>query len=267
MTTSTTTVTDSAAATASVSATDTPDAAGGADGRARVVVLQPDARVPADRIPAWLAEEGIDCRVVELWREPVPSVAGLGAGGVILLGGRASALDHDAYPWLRDVHALLDACIADDVPVLGICLGHQILADALGGSVVVGHPTAGEEGARTVTPSAAGEADPLFRGLGGRFRAAESHNDVVTAVPRDATVLASSEACAIQAFRVGSAVGVQFHPEASPELMAAWTEGDGGDGPAMAAEMRAVDDEVAAAGRSLIAAFAGVARHRARRGN
>lgn len=241
------------------------DAAPGATASAttptrRIVILQPDEGVPTDRIGPWLEEAGAETSTVALWREPVPGVVELLAGpapaSLIILGGRDNAMNHTAYPWLDDVHALIRGAVAADVPVLGICLGHQILADALGGEVVVGHPTAGEEGARVVSLGDAGRADSLFGGLGEAFTVAESHHDAVVRAPEGATVLASSEDCPIQAFRVGSAVGVQFHPEASPELMASWTAGDGGDGEAMLSEMRAADDRVRAAGRSVIAAFA-----------
>ncbi|MFD5868123.1 type 1 glutamine amidotransferase [Corynebacterium sp. NPDC060344] len=227
----------------------------------RIVILQPDEGVPADRIGPWLAEAGAESSTVKMWCEPVPAIAELldarAPASLIILGGRDNALNRGAYPWLGDLHALIRGAIAADVPVLGICLGHQILADALGGEVTVGHPTAGEEGMRLVLLDDAGRADPLFAGFGAAFAAAESHHDVVVRVPEGATVLASSEQCRVQAFRFGSAVGVQFHPEASPELMASWTAGDGGDGDAMLADMRAADDAVGAAGRSLIAAFAG----------
>lgn len=219
-----------------------------------ITVLQPDVTVPLDRFSDWIAEEGQDYRVIPLEHQPVPALDDCG-DGIIVLGGRKDAVTVSESPFLEDVYELLREAVDREVPVLGICLGHQILGHAFGGTVTLGHPAQGEEGAYDVTLTAAGSADPLFSGLDETFLAAESHHDVVEVLPEDATLLATSKACPNQAFRIGSAVSVQFHPEVSPATMGKWTAGDGGDGAAMAAHMTRVDEKVRAGGRIIARNF------------
>lgn len=216
-----------------------------------VTVLQPDPTVPLDRFAGWLQDAGMTIHTVELWQQPVPAADEIG-DGVIVLGGRDDCLN--GYNWMPQLHVLLRQLTDTDVPILGICLGHQILADAFGGTVELG--LEGEEGAFTIGLTEAGQADPILSALPREFLAAESHHDVVTALPADAVLLASSELYPNQAFRLGCALGMQFHPEASPELMGRWAEGDGNDPGPLVAEMRAHDTAVAEAGQAVAKAFA-----------
>ncbi|MBC2681510.1 type 1 glutamine amidotransferase [Corynebacterium anserum] len=219
--------------------------------RVSVTVLQPDPAVPLDRFAQWLCDAGLSISTVELWHEPVPSFEELG-DGVIVLGGRDNCLN--GYEWMPQLHHLITQIVDAHTPLLGICLGHQILADALGGTVTLAQE--GEEGAFALCLTAEGMKDPVLRHLPQKFIAAESHHDVVTALPPGATLLATSQRYAHQSFRVGSALGLQFHPEASPQLMGAWMEGDGHDPEPMVAEMTAADPDIVAAGRIVAHAFA-----------
>lgn len=125
--------------------------------------------------------------------------------GVVVSGSQTSVYDdhewiHEATEWIRRTHA-------GDVPILGICWGHQFLAQALGGRVVdMGEY---ELGYREV--SRVGQ-DPLFDGLSEQFTSFETHSDRIAELPAGATTLARNDV-GVQAFRVGSAWGVQFHPE------------------------------------------------------
>ncbi len=152
---------------------------------------------------------------------------------------------------------MLRRAVDAHVPTLGICLGHQILAHEFGGEVQA--PAAGrdEEGAAEVVWSEQTVSDPLVGEFAraGASIVAESHNDAVTRIPDGASLLASSARCEVQAMRIGSAVGVQFHPEVSPERMELWTNGHGGDGAAIRREMEAVDAQVALVGRRLAEQF------------
>ena len=224
-----------------------------------ITVVQPDPLVPLERFGDWLPTP---VHVVPLWEEPVPTLADCG-DGVIVLGGRQDALDVDASPWLPALRALLREAIAAKLPVLGICLGHQILADALGGELSLADAAQDQEGAFPVRLTSAGMEDPLLGALAAGadvFWTAQSHHDAVTTLPAGAVLLATSDACAVQAFRCGSAVGVQFHPEASPQLMARWTEestdGTPERGQAMLAEMTAHDQDVRWAGQRIAERFA-----------
>ncbi|MGC3992743.1 MAG: type 1 glutamine amidotransferase [Propionicimonas sp.] len=227
----------------------------------RATIIQPDPNVPVDRFGPWLASNRVLVRAVPLWQRDVPSIDAVG-DGILVLGGTMSAHDGADHAWLDQLKKLMVDAVNADVPLLAICLGHQLLAEAFGGEVTVAHPDGGEHGAFGVTWHAGASADPLLGRLaeGGHSLVAESHHDAVTALPKGAEQLASSERYPNQAFRVGSAVGVQFHPEASPELMGRWAELDGHDGRDMRRSMHAQDTEVSRTGRLLAQAFCGQLR-------
>ncbi len=100
--------------------------------------------------------------------------------------------------------------LATGTPLLGICLGGQLLAEVAGGAVSSNR--CGEKGLVEIELTAGGRADPLLAGIDDRFQAFQWHNDSF-AVPPPAQHLARSVACPGQAFRLGNAWGVQFHPE------------------------------------------------------
>jgi GMP synthase (glutamine-hydrolysing) len=131
--------------------------------------------------------------------------------GIIITG--SGAMVTDGEPWMEATAAWLRGAIAQGMPVLGICFGHQLLAHALGGEV--GYNPAGVEvGSVTVRLTAAGHNDPLLGTLPGEFTAQLSHRQSVRRLPEGARLLASSEMEPHQAFAHGScAWGIQFHPE------------------------------------------------------
>jgi GMP synthase (glutamine-hydrolysing) len=229
----------------------------------RATIVQPDPHVPADRFGSWLASNRVLVRAVPLWQLPVPAVENLG-DGLIVLGGIMSAHDQADHPWIDPLKDLMVAAVEAEIPTLAICLGHQLLAEAFGGQVHVAHPAGGEHGAFQVTWHEGAADDPLLGRLAeaGRSLLPESHDDAVTRLPAGAVQLASTERYPNQAFRVGSAVGVQFHPEASPELMGRWAALGGHDGRNMRREMNANDTEVSRNGRLLAQAFCGQLRAR-----
>jgi GMP synthase (glutamine-hydrolysing) len=160
--------------------------------------------------------------------------------GIISLGGPQSATD-DALPWLAGEMRLLQGAAARSIPILGVCLGAQILARALGGTV--GRMSAPSAGLGRVDLTPAGREDPLFRGLAWYGAWPGSHQDEVTQLPPDARILARSEACAVEAFACGMfSYGVQFHPEWSASAFVSRCESGGllgdGDRAALAATIR-----------------------------
>lgn len=222
----------------------------------RLTVLQPDPEVPIDRFAEWLAAEQVEIRIVELWRQRVPALTELG-DGLLILGGRMHAMSTDENPWVPAVYELIRAAHAANLPTLGICLGHQLIAHALGGEVTVGHAAGGEEGAYAVRFSAEAATDPVLGALAGRtLHVPQSHNDVVTRLPAGAIPLGESELHDNQAMRIGSLVSVQFHPEASPDLMARWLDIEDRDSTEMRAQMEAVEAEVRETGQAIATAFA-----------
>jgi GMP synthase (glutamine-hydrolysing) len=226
-----------------------------------VTILQLDTGVPIDRFGSWLADQGVVTSIVPVASVGVPKVGEL-EDGLIVLGGRMSVTDGQQYPYLESVRQRLREAVAAGVPTLAICLGHQLLAEAFGGQVAVEHE-GGEEGAVELRWLDAAADDPVLADAVSRrlVRVPESHHDAVTALPDGAVELARSEALPFQAFRVGSALGVQFHPEASPSLMVSWAEGaqrrgrDCVDPAQLWDEMVDADADVVKLGRSLATGF------------
>lgn len=139
-----------------------------------------------------------------------------------VMGGPMDVWEEEAHPWLAAEKAAIRRWVAElGKPYLGICLGHQLLAVALGGEVArMARP---EVGLGSVSLTEAGRADPIFAGLPERIEAFQWHGVEVTRMPPSAVALAENGACAAQAMRVGeNAYGVQFHPEIVGETVADW---------------------------------------------
>jgi GMP synthase (glutamine-hydrolysing) len=142
-----------------------------------------------------------------------------GAGGLVVMGGPMGVYETRRYPFLRDETALIECALRENKPVLGVCLGSQLLASALGSRVVKGR--AKEIGWHRVSLAAGAADDPLFRGLPDSFTALHWHGDVFE-LPRGAVALASSEMTPVQAFRWGErAYGLLFHLEVTEEQVGA----------------------------------------------
>ncbi|HEY6909061.1 MAG TPA: type 1 glutamine amidotransferase [Myxococcales bacterium] len=152
--------------------------------------------------------------------DPVPETA----DALVVLGGGMGVRDQDRLGHLRDELRLLRWCVEQGRPVLGICLGSQLLAQALGGSV---RKAARKEiGFYRVRLGTAAREDTLFSGAPESFVAFHWHGDEMVP-PAGAVPLASSTQTAVQAFRFGArAWGVQFHLETDEEVLAAMMTGD-----------------------------------------
>jgi GMP synthase (glutamine-hydrolysing) len=147
--------------------------------------------------------------------QPLPDPGGIDA--LVVFGGEQSALADDTHPYLPTLAALMRDMTTRDKPVLGICLGAQILARAFGGTNSLG--TAPEFGWCDITLTDAGRADPFTAGMGPC--AFQWHSDTFT-LPPGAVPLAHSSVP--QAFRIARATyGTQFHFEASRAVVADWT--------------------------------------------
>jgi GMP synthase (glutamine-hydrolysing) len=150
---------------------------------------------------------------------PVPKEM-KGAGGLIVMGGPMAAYQADRYPFLRDEMGLIEQAVTEELPVLGVCLGAQIVAAALGAKVTR-NPAGKEIGWYPVTLSDAALEDRLWRGVAPTITPFHWHGDIFE-LPAGAVSLASSEKTPCQAFRYGNSVyALQFHIEVTPESVAA----------------------------------------------
>jgi len=153
-------------------------------------------------------ESGWNIGLLEVWKERRLSFEG--ADVVVSLGGPMSAHDDCSYPFISEEICAVQERLDSGRPFVGICLGAQLLSLAGGGLVSRG--IAAEKGHYEVALTRAGLSDPLFRGFPATVPVFQWHNDVFT-VPPGGERLAEGVACLNQAFRLGNAVGIQFHLE------------------------------------------------------
>jgi GMP synthase (glutamine-hydrolysing) len=230
----------------------------------RILIVRNAERSGPGRFLPWWEEMGL--RVVEVPGAETPAEPD-GFDAVVLLGGGILPDDDQSAPWLPAERELARRAVAGGVPLLGICLGAQVLAAATGGTVRGAHGRP-ERGSCTVTLRAEAATDPLFAGLPGEFRVIQNHRDQITALAPDAVLLAESPACPVQAFRMGDrAWGVQFHPEAGADRLDRWDEAaladDGLDLRALRAEAEKAEPDSAENARRLAANFAELVRQSA----
>lgn len=193
-----------------------------------IVVLQHSERGIPGRLGAILRDHGyrLDVRRVDLPVErgggPVPTSLD-GLTGMISLGGPQNV--GESHPFLRPEAELLKNAHDAGLAVVGICLGCQLLAHALGGTV--GPMAAPEWGFQPVDLTAAGQTDTALAGVPWRSAQFQAHAHEVKTLPTTpgTTLLATSAACKVQAFRVGMRTyGFQYHPECTREMIGAFAE-------------------------------------------
>jgi GMP synthase (glutamine-hydrolysing) len=185
-----------------------------------------------------LDARGIAVEAVDLYREGTEVPDTRDAAGLIFMGGPMSA--NDDLPYLRQELAILQQALERRQPVLGVCLGSQLLARALGARVY--RNPVKEIGWYDVELTAAAAQDSLFAGLPARQVVFQWHGETFD-LPAGAELLASSPDCAHQAFRFGrAAYGLQFHAEVTKEMIADWCVQDANCG-----DMREVSRPIDAA--------------------
>ena len=174
---------------------------------------------------------------------------------LIVLGGAMGANDDRRHPFLGELKNLIRSIVAARTPYLGICLGGQLLAAALGAEVVSNRWE--ELGTLNVSLTEEGKADRLFEGILELFSTFQWHHDSFD-IPEGGILLASSPACRHQAFRVGDvAWGLQFHPEVTVEIIRGWCAWDS----ALSATTGAIVDAFRAEAGSHLASSRQLARN------
>jgi len=188
----------------------------------RILVLQHDDDSGLDALAGPLNDAGAEIEVWFAHRTPEPAHPLEAYDGVIVLGGIANPDEDAIHPWLTVERALIEEALQREVPVLGVCLGGQLLAQAAGG-VAYRAPEGPEIGWNVIQGTDEQPSDELFGDLPAAFETFEWHSFCFTP-PDDAVLLYGTERFH-QAFRYGrNAWGTQFHFEAEPETVNEWID-------------------------------------------
>jgi GMP synthase-like glutamine amidotransferase len=148
--------------------------------------------------------------------EPIPDLAAFDI--MLVMGGPMDVWEEHLHPWLQEEKAAIRAWVSAGRPYLGLCLGEQLLADAMGGKVALmtALPEVGMSQV-SLTP------DAIFEGIGPLCTCFQWHGAEVVELPPNASLLATSAGCRVQAFAIGShAYGLQFHMELTETTAAEW---------------------------------------------
>lgn len=190
----------------------------------KLLVFQHIKREHPSLIAEYANERGLSLDIVPLYgKYSMPIVADYDA--VVILGGSMGV--YEEYSGKADELSAIRANL-DTVPMLGICLGAQLLAYAHGGSVypyVKDGKRCKEIGYYQVQLTQEGLSSPLFRGFEDTFSVLQWHGDTFD-IPEGGALLATDSICPHQAFSRGNSYGVQFHIEATPEIVADWLNED-----------------------------------------
>ncbi|MEM5797157.1 MAG: type 1 glutamine amidotransferase [Candidatus Aenigmatarchaeota archaeon] len=187
----------------------------------RFLVFQHVPHEHLGRISTYCEKENIDLEIVELWKShKIPNVTDF--DGLIIMGGPMSVYDEESsYPTKLHELSTIRLAIRNKIPILGFCLGSQLLANALGASVypnVINGQRVKEIGFFQVELTEEGRKDPLFSGLSSPLIVLQWHGDAFD-IPNKAIKLATAPLCPNQAFRYDTAYGLLFHLEFTQEMV------------------------------------------------
>ncbi|MFO1146430.1 MAG: type 1 glutamine amidotransferase [Rhodospirillales bacterium] len=185
----------------------------------RILVFQHIAVEHPGSFRAMMAADGIAWDTVALDEgDAIPPLGGYAA--LLVMGGPMDVWEEDRHPWLAAEKDAIRRWVEGGRPFLGVCLGHQLLAAALGGRV--GLMPAPEVG--IIDVALTDPADALFAGLASPLSCLQWHGAEVQVPPPGAVVTAGNDACRVQAMRVGTAAwGIQFHVEVTPQTVPEWS--------------------------------------------
>jgi GMP synthase (glutamine-hydrolysing) len=183
-----------------------------------LIIMHVESEGPGT-LGAFLEKSGGAVRLARVYAgEPLPEdIDGLQA--IISMGGPMNVYEEQEFPFLKDETILLRKAIAASLPVLGICLGAQMIAKASGARVV--RSPKEEVGWGKVSLTDAGRSDLLFSGLPAVLDVLQWHGDMFE-IPEAGALIATGDDCPHQAFRYRNAFGLQFHVEVTREILADW---------------------------------------------
>lgn len=187
----------------------------------KLILIRHHEKPDDDRVQSFAETNGLTPVSYRPYQGDALPVPGPDVAGVVVFGGRQSAADEESYPYLTAEMAFIRAVMAANLPLLGICLGAQMIIKVLGGQVGPLNGNLHEFGYYPVSPTPEGRdflPDTLL--------VTEAHYHTFT-LPAGVTLLASGENYANQAFRYGDKVyGVQFHPECTAEIFRRWQQSE-----------------------------------------
>ena len=186
-----------------------------------IVIKHIDIEGP-ETLGAYLLDKGFELKTVAMENnDPFPEDLD-NIEAVICLGGPMNVYEEQKYPFLAVEDDFLRRILQRQIPFFGLCLGSQLLAKACGAKVL--KSPAKEVGFSDVRLTAAGQEDPLFRGVPADLRVYQWHEDMAE-LPSGAVLLATSQACPHQAWRIGpNAYGLQFHIEITADSIHTWSD-------------------------------------------
>jgi len=185
----------------------------------KTLILMHDREEDAGTIETYLNERQTDIHTVRFYEgDHLPNDA-LDFDTVVSMGGPMNVYEEDEYPFLVEETTFLTRCFEERLPVLGICLGAQLMAKAAGAKVTKAPEE--ETGWYTVSLTEEGQHDPFFSGLPQSFTVFQLHGDTFE-IPHEGTLLATSSACRNQAFRISNSLALQFHLEVQAAKLAIW---------------------------------------------
>jgi GMP synthase (glutamine-hydrolysing) len=193
--------------------------------RPRVLVIENERGGGPGQLSKAAEDAGLDLDVRSAARDRIPDRLA-DAAGLVVLGASYDVRDAERFPHLYQVMDLIREAAAGERPALGICLGGQLAAEALGGRVERG-PRGTEIGWTAVRGTEEAGDDPIAVAAGEGTPLLLWHHDVFTPPPGSVRVL-TSEGYPEQGFRYGTVCGIQAHPEVDPEVLAGWCRSPGG---------------------------------------
>ncbi len=188
----------------------------------KCLILMHDREEDAGTIQSYLEQAGAELKTIKFYEgEHLPTDA-LHFDAVVSMGGPMNVYEEDKYPFLAEETGFLARCFETGLPVLGICLGAQLMARAAGARVT--RAPEEETGWYTVSLTQEGKSDPFFKGLPESFTVFQLHGDTFE-IPENASLLVTSPSCHNQAFRISNSLALQFHLEVQAAKLAIWLIG------------------------------------------